>query len=82
MVPFSVSVSLGITAVFFVLGTNTRYIYSVVLQIVNFIENEVWIIPNPLGISEKRSNNLVDKEKKWEANIEGKCYNIHLVSTR
>lgn len=80
MVPFSVSVSLGITAVFLVLGTKTRYIYSVVLQIVSLIENEVWIIPNPLGISEKRSNTLVDKEKELEANIEGESYNIHLVS--
>lgn len=53
MVLFSVSVSPGITAVFFVLGTKTRYIYSIVLQIVHLMENEVWVIPNLLGITEK-----------------------------
>lgn len=53
MVLFSVSVSPGITAVFFVLGTKTTYIYSIVLQIVYLMENEVWVIPNLLGITEK-----------------------------
>lgn len=52
MVPLSVSASPGITAVLFVLGTKARYIYSTVLQIVNLMENEVWVIPNVLGISE------------------------------
>lgn len=69
MVPFTVSVSSSVTAVFFILGTKARYIYFIGLQIVNLMENEVWLIPNLLGISEKRSNSLTGKEKKWEAYI-------------
>lgn len=72
MVPFSVSVSPGVTAVFFVLGTKARYIYSIVLHIVNLMENEIWVIQNLLEISEKgqivylikkRNGKLIEREK-------------------
>lgn len=53
MVPVSVSVSSGITAVFLITGTKAKYNYSIALQIANLMKNEVWLIPNLLGISEK-----------------------------
>lgn len=53
MIPVIVSVSSGITVVFLVTDTKDKYSYSIVLQIVNLMKNEVCIISNLLGISEK-----------------------------
>lgn len=45
--------ALCITVAFFDLSTKSWYMHSFVLKIVNLMENEVWVIPNALGISEK-----------------------------
>lgn len=66
MVPVSVSVSSGITAVFLITGTKAKYSYSIVLQIVNLMKNEVWLIPNLLEISEKGQILELIKRKNWK----------------
>lgn len=53
MVPVSVSISSGTTAVFLIIGTKAKYRYSIVLQIVNLVKNSVWLIPNLLRVSLK-----------------------------
>lgn len=42
MAPVSVSVSSGITIIFLVIGTKAKFKYSIVLQTVNLVKNEVF----------------------------------------
>lgn len=70
MVPLSIFVSLGFTAVFLVLGTKARHIYSVALT--NSKSDGEWNSSHSKSIRNfrKRSSGLTDKEKKLQASIE------------